>query len=89
MILFKKAFAIVAYIGSTKLVATMPKKSDIPLVKRTLNLREGDQEVIERAFPRHKYSSVIRHIVMNVVDSIRAQPTDPATFQVDITELTE
>lgn len=44
MILFKKAFAIIAYIGSTQLVATMPDKSD-KVLKEVSELCQDEREL--------------------------------------------
>ncbi len=63
----------------------MPRKSDIPLKKHTLNLREGDAEVINTYF-KQPYQAVIRRLVIHFVDKIRVR-SDATNVDIDLSEL--
>ena len=63
----------------------MPK---LPLEKKTLNLREGDWDVLTEAFkPRGLDTSVVvRRVVSRLVDKIKAagDTVDPSEVDVDV-----
>jgi len=48
------------------------RKAPYPLVKVTINLREGDPDFINEHIPELGYSHVIRRIVAEYVDKIKA-----------------
>ena len=64
----------------------MPRKSAEPLKKTTINLRDGDSEAIADFFPRQKPQAVIRKLISQFVDNIRARH-EPQDFNITLNEL--
>lgn len=50
----------------------MKRKSPFPIVKVTLNLREGDADFLAQHYPELGYGVVIRQLVAAAVDKIKA-----------------
>lgn len=60
--------------GKVKRKSLMPRKSDQPLVTVTLNLVEGDREVLERFFPKPiGYQLIVRTLVHDFVKGLLEQ----------------
>lgn len=51
----------------------MPKRSRIPIVKKTLNLRKGDWEFLEKIYAEtgQTPSFIIRTMIANYVDQVK------------------
>jgi len=54
----------------------MKRKAAFPIVKVTLNLREGDADFLAQHYPDLGYGVVIRQLVATAVDKIKADLGD-------------
>lgn len=59
----------------------MPKKSEVPLQKHTLNLYAGDFEELCTIYPNIKPSNLVRELVRNTILRTKANTLPPDDIQ--------
>ena len=61
----------------------MPKKSEVPLQKHTLNLYEGDFDELCALYPAIKPSNLVRELVRNTIQRTKANALDASSIEIN------